>query len=306
MPPKQPAPAGGASSAASEGCSPTKENELNEEARFAIAGDAEGHGEDGMIGAMLLGTKLGTLTRGWIVAGLLLVMTLITYLPALDGQLHLGRRRLCHRQPASLADRLCAASGSTGALPAVLPAHPPALWIDYQLCGLNPVGYHVVNVLLHGPAPCCSGASCVASSSPAPGSRRRSSRCTRCTSNRWRGSPSARTRCPASSTSRASAYLRFDSPGRRPRRRRKRVAKAARDLGRLRALARALLRGVPREDRDRTLPAALLLVLWWKEAAARRARDRAALPFFAIGPRSGCDRRGSSATFWARRATPAP
>ncbi len=35
---------------------------------------------------MHLGTRLGTLTRALLAGGLLLLVTLVTYLPALDGQ----------------------------------------------------------------------------------------------------------------------------------------------------------------------------------------------------------------------------
>src|SRR4030095_3439344 len=102
-----------------------------------------------MIGAMLLGTKLGTLTRALIVAGLLLLMTLITYLPALDGQF------IWDDEAHVTAPALRSLTGlwriwtDLRATQQYYPLTHSAFWLQYQLWSLNPVGYHVVNVVLH-------------------------------------------------------------------------------------------------------------------------------------------------------------
>ena len=124
-------------------------------------------------------------------------------------------------------------------------------------------------------APSCSGACCWRWGCPAPGSRRRSSRCTRCTWSRWPGSASGRTSCRARSTWHRRSPI-FATPG-----------AAERGEPRSRSLYAASLAlflcALLAKTVTCTLPAALLLALWWKHGCVARRDVLALLPFFALG-----------------------
>ena len=76
----------------------------------------------------------------------------------------------------------------------------PLTWLshmlDVELFGLDAAGHHATSVLLHvgeRAARCSCCCARMTGAAPERAGSRRSSRCTRCTSSRWRGSPSART-----------------------------------------------------------------------------------------------------------------
>ncbi|HEV2055363.1 MAG TPA: hypothetical protein VGV06_09340 [Methylomirabilota bacterium] len=95
---------------------------------------------------MHLGTSLVPLTRALIAGGLLL---LVTYLPALDGKFIWDDD--AHVTTLSLRSltgfwRIWTDPRATQQY---YPLTHSAFWLEYQLWGVNPVGYHLVNVVLH-------------------------------------------------------------------------------------------------------------------------------------------------------------
>jgi tetratricopeptide (TPR) repeat protein len=99
---------------------------------------------------MPLGPSLGTRTRARLAGGLLLLVTLVTYLPALDGQF------LWDDDFHVTAPALRSLTGlwriwtDPRATQQYYPLTHSAFWLAYQLWGVHPVGYHLVNVGLHG------------------------------------------------------------------------------------------------------------------------------------------------------------
>jgi tetratricopeptide (TPR) repeat protein len=87
---------------------------------------------------------------GWLKAGSLALLVFIVYWPALRGQ-------FLWDDDAYVTDNanLQSTSGlwkmwvSPAATPQYYPLAFTSLWLDYQLWGLNPIGYHVVNIALH-------------------------------------------------------------------------------------------------------------------------------------------------------------
>lgn len=88
--------------------------------------------------------------RTWLLAAALLALTVLAYLPAL----HSGYI-WDDDQYVTLNPNLRSAQGlaDTWFKPQSLPQYYPLVhttfWIEYHLWGLNPLGYHIVNVLLH-------------------------------------------------------------------------------------------------------------------------------------------------------------
>jgi len=94
--------------------------------------------------------SVGTRTRMMMGGGLLLLVTLVAYVPALDGRFiwddeaHVTAPAL--RSPAGLW-RIWTDPRATQQY---YPLTHSVFWLAYQLWGVNPVGYHLVNVGLHG------------------------------------------------------------------------------------------------------------------------------------------------------------
>src|SRR5262245_59969559 len=88
--------------------------------------------------------------RFWLVAGALTLVTLIAYIPALSGGFiwdddayvtdNLAVRRF---------DGLVRIWTDPHSTPQFYPLVFSMFWLEHQLWGLNPIGDHVVNVLLH-------------------------------------------------------------------------------------------------------------------------------------------------------------
>ena len=88
--------------------------------------------------------------RNWCLGLLLVAATLVAYLPVLQGQLSLmdddtyvTNNLLLHSLPG-----LWQIWFVPGATPQYYPLTFTSFWVDYHLWGLNPLGYHMVNVLL--------------------------------------------------------------------------------------------------------------------------------------------------------------
>lgn len=80
----------------------------------------------------------------------LLVLTLVAYLPALDNGFIWDDDDYVTANPTlRTLDGLRRIWLEPGAVPQYYPLTFTSLWIDYHLGGLNPFGYHLVNVLLH-------------------------------------------------------------------------------------------------------------------------------------------------------------
>ncbi len=247
---------------------------------------------------MRLGTSLSPLTRALLAGGLLLLVTLVTYLPALDGQFiwdddgHVTAPAL--RSPIGLW-RIWTDPRATQQY---YPLTHSAFWIEYQLWGVHPVGYHLVNVVLH-----VLGALLlwrILERLAVPGA--------------WLGAAIFALH-PVNVESVAwitelkntlsgvfylgalLVYLSFDPPGApAPVTGRKKEVKDARDWwlysGALVLFVCALLS----KTVTASLPAALLLINWWKEGRLGWRRHVVPLvPFFVIGATLGL------ATAWLER-----
>lgn len=89
--------------------------------------------------------------RSLVLALALLLLTVVAYLPALDNGFVWDDDDYVTANPTlRSADGLRRIWLEPGAVPQYYPLTFTTLWLDYQIGGLNPFGYHLVNVLLHG------------------------------------------------------------------------------------------------------------------------------------------------------------
>src|SRR5574342_294751 len=99
---------------------------------------------------MSLGTRLGPRTRAWLAGGGLLLVTVVTYFPALDGGFLWDDG--AHITPPALRSLtgLWWIWTDPRATQQYYPLTHAAFWVAYQLWGPHTLGYHLVNVGLHG------------------------------------------------------------------------------------------------------------------------------------------------------------
>jgi len=89
-------------------------------------------------------------TRPWLAAGSIVLLTIAVYVPALQGDFvwddddYVTENRMLRS-----AEGLRHIWFTLGATTQYYPLVYSTFWIEYHLWGLNPVGYHGVNVLLH-------------------------------------------------------------------------------------------------------------------------------------------------------------
>jgi protein O-mannosyl-transferase len=239
---------------------------------------------------MLLGTSLGTLARALIAGGLLFLVTLVTYLPALDGQFIWDDD--AHVTTPSLRSltgfwRIWTDPRATQQY---YPLSHSAFWLEYQLWGVNPVGYHLVNVVLH-----VLGALLlwrILERLAVPGA--------------WLGAAIfalhpvnvesvawitelKNTLSGAFYLGALLAYLSFDPPGApAPVRGGKRAVKDARDWRLYGAALLLFVCALLSKTVTASLPAAILLIIWWKAGRLSWRRHAVPLvPFFVIGATLG-------------------
>jgi tetratricopeptide (TPR) repeat protein len=83
----------------------------------------------------------------------LLILTLVAYLPALQcGFIWDDDDYVSHNMTLRSADGLRDIWLEPGAVPQYYPLVHTTFWVEYQLWGLRPFGYHLVNVLIHAAA----------------------------------------------------------------------------------------------------------------------------------------------------------
>src|SRR5215470_13459661 len=94
---------------------------------------------------------LGRSSPGWVGAGLLVVCTLVAYLPALSGQFVWDDDSWTTNIVHLLRDfsGLCSMWTNLTALQQYFPLSGTTFWIDYHLWGFWTLPYHIENVLLH-------------------------------------------------------------------------------------------------------------------------------------------------------------
>lgn len=87
----------------------------------------------------------------WLAAGALVLLALAAYLPALAGDfLWDDDQYVVHNTTLRDGEGLVRIWTEPRTLPQFYPLVFTSFWVEYQLCGLAPAGYHLVNVLLHG------------------------------------------------------------------------------------------------------------------------------------------------------------
>src|SRR5688500_17064432 len=86
----------------------------------------------------------------WLWAGVLLILTLVAYVPAIRGGYVWDDDRYITNNPAlRSAEGLKRIWFNPGTTPQYYPLTHTTHWIEYQAWQLNPLGYHIVNVVLH-------------------------------------------------------------------------------------------------------------------------------------------------------------
>ena len=204
----------------------------------------------------------------WIFAIVLTVAVFMVYRPAWQGGLVWDDEK--HVTPADLQswEGLSRIWSDHRASAQYYPVVHTAFWIEHQLWGGAPLGYHLVNIALHcAAAPLAARVLLRLAVPAAPIWPRPSSHCTPCKWNRWPGSRNRRTRCRASSTS----PPRWSTSALTAR------GKPAWYL----AAAALFLMALASKTVTATLPAALLVVFWWQRGRLLWTKDvLPLLPFF--------------------------
>ena len=239
---------------------------------------------------MRLWTSQGPLTRALIAGALLLLVTLVAYFPALDG-------RFLWDDDAHVTAPALRSLGGLGriwtdprATQQYYPLTHSVFWLEYRLWGAHPVGYHVVNVVLHvaGALLLCA----ILTRLAVPGAWLAAAlfalHPVHVESVAWI-TELKNTLSGVCYLGALLAYLAWAPPGAPgPAPGRTRASPAARD-GRLYGLALALFVGaLLSKTVTASLPAAILLIVWWKEGRlAWRRHVRPLLPFFLVGATLG-------------------
>ena len=235
---------------------------------------------------MPLGINPGRRTLAVLAGGVLLLVTLVTYLPAVDGQF------LWDDDMHVTAPELRSLSGlwriwtDLRVTEQYYPLTHSAFWLEYRLWGVNPVGYHVVNVVLHvmGALLLCGILTCLAIPGAWLGAAIFALHPTHVESVAWI-TEFKNTLSGVFYLGALLTYLSFDPPG-SPllAKGRKRVVTEARDW-RLYGVALGLfVCALLSKTATVSLPAAILLIHWWKASRLGwRRHVLPLLPFFVLG-----------------------
>ena len=222
----------------------------------------------------------------WLKAAAIVVLVVVVYLPTLDAgfiwddDMYVEENPTL-RSPSGLADIWF----KLGAVPQYYPLVHTSYWLEYQLWGTQPIGYHVVNLSLHALSALLIWRLLARLAVPGAWLARRCSRSIQSVSRAWLGSRSARTCSPArwhwarswptcaSSPPEAAAEVQPSAD----------IAAPARGRWLFYALALLLyVLALWSKTVTATVPAVLLVIYWWKRGITRR--DVAMLsPFFATG-----------------------
>lgn len=88
--------------------------------------------------------------RQWFVVGIIILSTFIVYIPAMrSGYIWDDDDYVTNNTTLRNLNGLKRIWFEIGAVPQYYPLVHTTFWIEYHLWGLNPLGYHVVNVMLH-------------------------------------------------------------------------------------------------------------------------------------------------------------
>ena len=99
--------------------------------------------------------------RQALLAAAIVAVTLIVYLPALEGGLVWDDNPLAIENPVIKADDGLRRIWFTTEPIEYLPLSYSTYWIEWRLLGSDALGHHLVNVLLHaGGGRCCFGGCC--------------------------------------------------------------------------------------------------------------------------------------------------
>jgi hypothetical protein len=97
------------------------------------------------------GTSRKTSYKSGLLAGLIILITLVAYIPAFQGGFIWDDDDYVTENPTLRSVRgLARIWFEPRSNPQYYPLVFTSFWVEYHLWGLNPVGYHVVNALLHG------------------------------------------------------------------------------------------------------------------------------------------------------------
>jgi len=92
------------------------------------------------------------MSKKWICLGaiIILLMTLLFYIPAIRGGYIWDDNKYVTDNPTlKTFDGLKRIWFEIGAVPQYYPLVHTSFWVEYHFWKLNPLGYHLVNVLLH-------------------------------------------------------------------------------------------------------------------------------------------------------------
>jgi protein O-mannosyl-transferase len=220
--------------------------------------------------------------RGWALPGLLALVTLAAYAPALRaGFVWDDDAYVTQNQTLRDLDGLRRIWFELGAVPQYYPLVHSGFWVEHHLWGLDPLGYHLVNVLLHVLAAVLLARVLLRLEVPAPGlAAILFALHPICVESVAWVTERKNVLSAVFYLGAALTYLRFFAA----------TDSAVPGHARWRYYAGALVLFVMAllsKTTTCSLPAALLLVRWWKRGRLRRSDVVPLIPFFVVGAGMG-------------------
>src|SRR5688572_8414991 len=107
-----------------------------------------------VVAEVIVGGIVFAVTGFWPRASALMLMTLLAYLPAMRAQWiwdddYYITKNANLRDAQGLANIWTKIGLPNGGTPQYYPVTHTTFWLEHQLWGLRPAGYHIVNILLH-------------------------------------------------------------------------------------------------------------------------------------------------------------